>query len=133
MTGKSFHKDWPLYSETSWDSAIYDLKVSLETLAYNADPLNPGPGETITLDDIDSIELYHLSYNGEKTLPDDAGGTELELIIVGTLNDGRWLFVEAWNDYTGWGCRDGSVVRTAATLPEIVAGLTPDSRRELGL
>jgi hypothetical protein len=35
------------------------------------------------------------------------------------LIDGRYAFVSAWCDYTGWGCRDGGIARVAYTLDDL--------------
>jgi hypothetical protein len=52
---------------------------------------------------------------------------------VGRLNDGRWFAVEAWNDYTGWGCQDSADVLAGATEEYVVyQGLGVDARKRLG-
>lgn len=35
------------------------------------------------------------------------------------LSDGRFAFVSAWCDYTGWGCQDGGLARLASTLDDL--------------
>ncbi len=42
---------------------------------------------------------------------------------VGELHDGRWFFLTAWCDYTGWGCQDGG---------NIYIGANEDMVRQLG-
>lgn len=35
------------------------------------------------------------------------------------LKDGRFVFVSAWCDHTGWGCQDGGLARVAASLEDL--------------
>jgi hypothetical protein len=35
------------------------------------------------------------------------------------LRDGRFAFVSAWCDYTGWGCQDGGLARLASNLDDL--------------
>lgn len=50
------------------------------------------------------------------------------------LKDGRFVFVTAWCDYTGWGCRDGGQSWVAADLDSLIRwGLPEESRKRLGL
>lgn len=46
-------------------------------------------------------------------------GTELQLYAVVRFDNGQWGFVEAWNDYTGWGCQDGVAWRVADTPEDL--------------
>lgn len=34
------------------------------------------------------------------------------------MRDGRFAYVEGWNDYSGWGCQDGVEVRWFDTEPD---------------
>jgi hypothetical protein len=49
------------------------------------------------------------------------------------LSDGRFAFVSAWCDYTGWGCQDGGDTQVAATLDDLVRlAMTTEDRQRLG-
>ena len=134
------HPDWPEIPDdvTGWtwhnfEGALYDLREALDTEALEAVPFNTG-SEKLSITDIATIEKYSLSYGGGPENPKDGSGTDLSLTILGTLKDGRWFTIEAWNDYTGWGCRDGSEVRTAKTREQAINyGLTKEGRETLGL
>lgn len=50
------------------------------------------------------------------------------------LKDGRFVFVSAWCDYTGWGYQDGGHSWVASNLPSLIRfGLTSDARDRLKL
>lgn len=50
------------------------------------------------------------------------------------MNDGVFLYVTAWCDFTGWGCQEGGTCNTASTLQEIInMSCTQDDRIRLGL
>lgn len=54
-------------------------------------------------------------------------------IGVFELQGGRFGYVEAWCDYTGWDCQAGGSSDTFDTLEKLKRfGLTTDSRRRLG-
>jgi len=55
-------------------------------------------------------------------------------IALATLRDGRFAFISAWCDYTGWGCQDGGRVVVSSTFRELLQfGLDADERARLGL
>ena len=81
----------------------------------------------IGLDDIAEV----VDWDGHTNEP--GGGTELTLVAILRLNDGTFAAVDAWNDYTGWGCRDGVEVLFASTLDDLKAWLTDETRRRLGI
>ncbi len=84
---------------------------------------------------VSSIEYGYASYHGsEWAEPDDSLGTELDLAAVLRLTDGRWAAVEAWNDYTGWGCLAAADWYIGESLDDVVSnGLTQEGRAHLGL
>lgn len=126
------HPDWPpVEAGKRWwelSTPIDDLQASLEQAV-----VLPADTGSLSIDMVASVERYAISHNGSNWEPGDDGGTELSLFVVGTLVDGRWFGVEAWNDYTGWGCQDGSDAYVGATEDDVVAhGLTNDARSALG-
>lgn len=50
------------------------------------------------------------------------------------MNDGKFLVVRAWCDYTGWGCQEGGSAEVADDLGTLILyGLTLSERAELGI
>jgi hypothetical protein len=40
-------------------------------------------------------------------------------IAYGKLTDGRYFFISAWCDYTGWGCQEGGRSYVGSTLDKV--------------
>lgn len=54
-------------------------------------------------------------------------------IMVGKLKDGRVFFLDAWCDYTGWGCQAGGDAQVADSLENLVRyGMDEKGRERLG-
>lgn len=50
------------------------------------------------------------------------------------LKDGRFAYIEAGCDYTGWDCQAGGSASVASSLEQLVRfGLTDEARKRLGL
>jgi hypothetical protein len=80
----------------------------------------------VTGDDVAEVDRYSYSVNDV--------GTELKLVALLRLKDGRYATVIAWNDYTGWDCQDGADVRIAETRDAAIChGLGNDERSMLDL
>lgn len=55
-------------------------------------------------------------------------------LMLGKLNDNRWFLLDAWCDYTGWGCQSGGSVTLAASKEELLQyGLTTEDKTILGV
>lgn len=53
-------------------------------------------------------------------------------MMAGVLNDGRYFFLEAGCDYTGWDCQAGGDAQVADTLPNLIRfGMTEEARERL--
>lgn len=50
--------------------------------------------------------------------------------IAGRLNDGRWFYLSAWCDYTGWDCQAGGQAWIADDRDSIVQFGIPATTRE---
>lgn len=50
-------------------------------------------------------------------------------IIAGQLKDGRWFFLEAGCDYTGWDCQAGGSVLVAGTKDDLIRYCITDEHR----
>lgn len=129
----TLHPDWPELSDERlqpWDlpEPWYDFVSALDAVY--------GDVEKITVTQVAKIERYRVSWHGQVWVPgsNDAGGTELDMQLLGKLHDGRWFALEAWNDYTGWGCQDGADLYIGRTRKDVIAnGLTESGRSALGL
>lgn len=55
-------------------------------------------------------------------------------MMAGRLSDGRFFFLDAGCDYTGWDCQAGGDAQVADTLPNLIRfGMTEDARVRLKL
>lgn len=99
----------------------------------NADNLTVA--DEFTIHDIKRVDRWYVDYHGTEWTPEDSYcGSELTMVILGELHDGRWFTINAWNDYTGWGCQDDSQIRITATRERAIAkGLDKEGRERLGL
>jgi hypothetical protein len=121
------HDDWP---EVNGDDAYFilptpydDISVALETARA-----------PVALADLATVTHYGINYHGHTWTPGEAGGSELEMVLLGTLRDGRHFALEAWNDYTGWGCQDGADFYAGDTEGDVIHnGLTQEGRTRLGV
>ena len=53
-------------------------------------------------------------------------------MMTGTLKDGRFFFLDAGCDYTGWDCQAGGDAQVADTLDNLIRfGMTEDARERL--
>lgn len=117
-------------SKYDWEQAIEQSGYDTGTAAFPVEKTEP-----LTMADIARVDTYAISYHDQRWTPgEDNGGTELALYALLELADGRWASLEAWNDYTGWGCQDGSTVRIGTDRDTVVRfGLADEGRRALGL
>lgn len=134
---RTLHPDWPPFEVGvgRWvlPAPTDDLAYALGGGTYGTAESLSKPADVITLGQVERVIRYDVSYHGAEWTAPDSGGSELDMVLVAELTDGRWISVEAWNDYTGWGCQDGSEVRVGATEDDVVwHGLTQEGRRRLG-
>lgn len=55
-------------------------------------------------------------------------------MMAGKLSDGRFFFLDAWCDYTGWDCQSGGDAQVADTLDNLIRfGMTESARERLML
>lgn len=76
---------------TSWDSAFGPDGATADS------PQATVPGDRVSLDPIlleDVIKIKHIREGENDGDP---------WLLVGEVKDGRWFFLSAWCDYTGWG------------------------------
>lgn len=138
-TTKKLHPDWPEadLGANSWDlpAPVDELESALDGGDFGTATGPSHPADPVALTDIARVVRYAVSWHGEgdQTGPEFSSGTELDLALVAELVDGRWISIVAWNDYTGWGCQDGSDVRVGDTEQQVVEfGLDESSRQRLG-
>jgi hypothetical protein len=53
-------------------------------------------------------------------------------LFVLEMTDGRFAYVSAWCDYTGWGCRDGADVSYAESLDALIPEMDTEGRMAFG-
>lgn len=64
--------------------------------------------------------------------PDGGGSTNV--LGIGRFEDGRWVSVEGWADYTGWGCQCGADFYVSDSRDDVISnGVTVDMARTLGI
>lgn len=103
---------------------------------YQAAEPGAPKAEPICTHDVEEITNWFVSYHGGGRYVAGIGdtGSELTLSAILRLRDGRWASVQAWNDYTGWGCQDGSTVAVGATKEQVIRlGLDEEGRKQLGM
>lgn len=100
----------------------YDLRDELSTaLQYGA-----FREDAATL----AQSLTHIAYH--VTSPE--GGGSISLYYVGETPSGTFIALEAWADYTGWGCQDGADLVERDTFDEVVRdGVTMEAAGLLGI
>lgn len=128
-TRMRLHPDFPETPEKgtrSWDidTPLDDIEQALQASGGKADVW-----------DLAEVTDYSVSYHGTEWTPqNNAAGSELSLYVIARLKDGRWLGLEGWNDYTGWGCQDGADAYFGTSREDVIAnGITNDGRSALGL
>jgi hypothetical protein len=127
------HPDFP---EAPAGADRWDLPAPLDDIASAFGAQYGTQKDPVALDQVATVDRYFIDSNGGQWTPEtpDAGGSEVTLVLLGTLKDGRWFGLEAWNDYTGWGCQDGCDIYVGPTREDVVAnGLTVEGRNHLGL
>ena len=122
------HPDFPERVEGDrWNQPdpIADIIYALDAAASSG----------LTLGDLAEVTEYDISSHGLKWSPgSDAIGSELQMTLLGRLQDGRWFSLDAWNDYTGWGCQDRCDIYIGDTREDVIAnGLTAEGRNALGV
>lgn len=126
------HNDWPEVVATRDDESYYMYPDPYSDVAQALGEA----GAPYTLLDLGAVNRYHITSTSGDWAPDNPEvGTELYLVLVGTLRDGRWFGLEAGNDYTGWGCMgDAADFYVGDTEDDVIRnGLTQEARGALGV
>ncbi|NUS57064.1 MAG: hypothetical protein HOV66_19740 [Streptomycetaceae bacterium] len=123
------HPDWP-----ALDAGIgtYSMPDPYGDVASACEAYGSG----IRFHDIATVTDYLIEGNGGRWTPERPvnPGSELAIVLLGTLRDGRWFALEGWNDYTGWGCQDNVDTFIGASREDAIRnGLTVEGRHHLGL
>ena len=95
--------------------------------AFAISPMSGVLGYTGSLEDycIDDVKKIIAISNGQNDGESWIGAFQ--------LNDGRYIFISAWCDYTGWGCQDGGNCYVASSLNKLIKlGITIEERQRLG-
>jgi hypothetical protein len=128
---------WPdEYVADDFRTAIGDHGSYGHAVIYEAALPDRPKVDRICTHDVAEVTDWFVSYHsgGRYVVGSGDTGTELELFAILRLHDGRWASVSAWNDYTGWGCQDGSNVAIGDSREQVITfGLDEEGRRKLGL
>ncbi len=82
-----------------------------------------------------SVSVIHAEHSDVKRVIATANGVNDEANWVGVfeLNDGRFVSISSWCDYTGWGCQVGGEMMVANSEEDIIRfGLNDGERERLG-
>lgn len=123
MTTIDFFKDHDDHQGDWCDCPFDDIATAFSEARRDTREARPAGAELppINYTDVDEVTDWHISYHGAKWQQHgDALGSELELVLVMRLNDGRWAALYGWNDYTGWGCQDGSSLRIGESRDDVI-------------
>lgn len=128
---------WPdEHVADDFETAIGESEWGGRVAIYSTAVPGGGKAEPIDSGDVAEVTDWFVSYHdgGRYVVGSGHTGTELDLVAVLRLKDGRWVSVQAWNDYTGWGCGEGSNVAIGSTRDQVVRfGLDDEGRRKLGI
>ena len=72
------------------------------------------------------VKSVHIRVPPDSDWPDDYYFAMFRLV------DGRWGYVEAWNDSTGWGCQDSNAYAVSDTLDGLIPQMSDRGRYQLG-
>lgn len=72
------------------------------------------------------VKSVHIRVPPDSDWPDDYYFALFRLV------DGRWGYVEAWNDSTGWGCQDSNAYAVSDTLDGLIPQMSDRGRYQLG-
>lgn len=106
-----------------WPSAFGPDGARTDTNVMPAAPGYAIPTNGFSCEDV--TEILHLR----------AGENDGEhWLLAGRLADGRFFFLSAWCDYTGFGCQSGGEVSVAHTYEDLVQfAINDDDRAILGI
>jgi hypothetical protein len=127
----------PEYGYWHLPTPLDDIATALAYESSAQKAATPMPSDLehrILIGDLAEVVRYRIKYHDEVWTPGgNAAGSELSMALVARTTSGEWLSIEAWNDYTGWGCQDGADVRVGGTEEQVVKyGLTVEARTLLG-
>lgn len=110
-----------------------------EAFGYAGEPGHYGAGEGGTnVDPVPGAQCKPLGFTREDVaiiLAMEAGENDgANWVCAGQLRDGRWFFLSAGCDYTGWDCRSGGNATVADTKEDLIRlGMGREDRLRLGL
>lgn len=116
------------------DEVDYDLRGALEVSTHTSGTVGGAPVEPkVWLGGFwgrDEGEPTDLDLKTLAFWNEDWEGEHLWLIEV---SDGRFLYISASHDYTGWDCQAGGIVVYYDSRESLLASLTRDERERLGV
>lgn len=98
-------------------------KLTVEQIKRSSDWAAAFAYASFAVDDIADVEAY---VEGENDSAD--------WIAFGTLKDGRWFYLRAGCDYTGWDCQASGSSYEGATREDVIRmGMDFGARKRFGL
>lgn len=98
--------------EIDWTE--YDWAAAIAMASGGED----GQGGSLSADDVDYTVAASAGENDES-----------DWLAIVKLKDGRFAYISAWCDYTGWDCRSGGEVAYADTLTDLCRLNMDDGQR----
>jgi hypothetical protein len=129
-----------LKNDSDWQTAFTFASGQSEGSGTHSDPTLPewvagdvhtGQGEPARIGDV--VEVIAEAQDPPVGSDGRQGYYDLEMWLVAKLADGRFLFLQAGCDTTGWGCRDGGRSYCATSLERLMIAITPAEKTQLGL
>lgn len=107
-----------LLESYNWEQAFLEANQRIDGVGEN-------PPSTAQFTREDVVDILH---------SDEGENDGAPWVGVFRLNDGRFLFVTAGCDYTGWDCQASGSAAVASTLEQLIRfGLGDQERKRLGL
>ena len=109
----------------NYDPTDYDWD---QAWVYGGDTRRAHPTSTVSLAPLgpDDVDVVLSADEGENDGP--------EWLLYGVAKDGRYFFLSAGCDYTGWDCQAGGTMTVAHTAQEMLTfGMTDSDRSRLGV
>ncbi len=119
----------PAISDYDWKEAFAYAGPEPDTCNNGSPDVRPTlPGSPVPLTHFTRIDVVKIIAQSE------GEGDGPPWVIYGKLRDGRWFYLEAGCDYTGWDCQAGGSATVGKSRKEIERfGMTDEGRSRLGV
>lgn len=107
-----------------------------EAFGYAGEGARSGSGEPMRVEGATAVSVDRFTREDvEEVIGITVGENDGEpWEVAGRLRDGRWFFLTAWCDYTGWDCQAGGQAWVADDRDSLIQfGITAVTRERWGL